>query len=95
MKCFPRDAVKAGSHRPVDSLISGQATPTINDTYGSLVSANPERRSGFRNDVSTSYGLISESVLTSYRLINETVISASSQVYGMKDTSLQEFSRVS
>ncbi|KAG1747795.1 uncharacterized protein EDB91DRAFT_1114873 [Suillus paluster] len=39
----------AGSHQPSD-LISDQTTPTIDDTYGSLVSANPERRSGFRSD---------------------------------------------
>ena len=53
MEPFPWDAVKAGSHWLVD-FISGRATPTIDDTYGSLVFANPERRSGFRNDVSLS-----------------------------------------
>ncbi|KAG1747728.1 uncharacterized protein EDB91DRAFT_1114510 [Suillus paluster] len=37
--------VTAGSHQP-SYLISDQATPTIDDTYGSLVSVNPERRSG-------------------------------------------------
>ncbi|KAG0694265.1 hypothetical protein DFH29DRAFT_1006494 [Suillus ampliporus] len=41
----------AGSHRPSSDLISDQSTPTSDDTYGSLGSANPERRSGFRSDV--------------------------------------------
>ncbi|KAG2366603.1 hypothetical protein BDR07DRAFT_463681 [Suillus spraguei] len=40
----------AGTHQPSD-LISGQATPTIDDTYGSIVSASPERSSRFRTDM--------------------------------------------
>jgi hypothetical protein len=45
----------AGTHQPSD-LVSGQATPTIDDTYGSLVSASPERRSRFRTDVNRRDG---------------------------------------
>jgi hypothetical protein len=45
--------VTAGTHQPSD-LVSGQATPTIDDTYGSLVSASPELRSRFRTDVRLS-----------------------------------------
>lgn len=45
----------AGTHRPSD-LISEQATPTIDDTYGSLVSASPERSSRFRTDVNRRDG---------------------------------------
>ncbi|KAG1748496.1 uncharacterized protein EDB91DRAFT_1114427 [Suillus paluster] len=40
----------AGTHQSSD-LISSQTTPTIDDTYGSLVSASPERSSRFRTDV--------------------------------------------
>ena len=37
--------VTAGSHWPVD-CVSSQAKPIIDNTYGSLVSADRERRSG-------------------------------------------------
>jgi len=42
--------VTAGTHQPSD-LVSGQGTPTIDDTYGSLVSASPEWSSRFRTDL--------------------------------------------
>ncbi|KAG1868562.1 hypothetical protein F4604DRAFT_898739 [Suillus subluteus] len=43
--------VATGSHQLSD-LISGQSTPTIDDTlYDSLANANPERRSRFRSNV--------------------------------------------
>jgi hypothetical protein len=58
--------VTAGSHQPVDR-ISEQATPTIDDTLGSLVSANSERRSGFRNDVRFSSRVVA-TFLTPNRL---------------------------
>ncbi|KAG0694268.1 hypothetical protein DFH29DRAFT_1006497 [Suillus ampliporus] len=45
----------AGSHQPSD-LSSDQATPTIDDTCGSLGSANPEWRSRFRSDVNQRDG---------------------------------------
>ncbi|KAG1727218.1 hypothetical protein EDB19DRAFT_1914304 [Suillus lakei] len=45
----------AGTHQS-SNLISGQATPTIDDTYGSLVSASPERSSRFRTDVNRRDG---------------------------------------
>jgi hypothetical protein len=80
-------------------MISGQATPTIEDTYGSLVSANANRRSGFRSDVSSFikrsiFILVSYSVLVSYRLTGVTVIGALSLVCGMEAISLQEPTRV-
>ncbi|KAG1720571.1 uncharacterized protein EDB91DRAFT_1280582 [Suillus paluster] len=45
----------AGSHQPSD-LISDQAMPTIDNTYGSLISVSPERRSGFRSDLNWQDG---------------------------------------
>ncbi|KAG2131742.1 hypothetical protein DEU56DRAFT_981791 [Suillus clintonianus] len=45
----------AGSHKP-SHLISDQTTPTIDDTYVSLVSAHTERRSGFRSDLNRRHG---------------------------------------
>ncbi|KAG2139217.1 hypothetical protein DEU56DRAFT_800175 [Suillus clintonianus] len=45
----------AGTHRSSD-LNSEQATPTIDDTYDSLVSASTERRSRFRTDVNRRDG---------------------------------------
>lgn len=76
--------VTAGSHRPVDR-ISSQATPTIDDTYGSLVSADRERRGGFRDDVrSSDISLVT--VLTPNRLIYEMVGSVSLLVFGMETT---------
>ncbi|KAG2365722.1 hypothetical protein BDR07DRAFT_609938 [Suillus spraguei] len=45
----------SGAHQPSD-LVSGQVTPTIDDTYGSFVSASPERSSRFRTDVNRRDG---------------------------------------
>ncbi|KAG2124718.1 hypothetical protein BD769DRAFT_864590 [Suillus cothurnatus] len=45
----------AGIHQSSDS-ISSQSTPTIDDTYGKLVSVSPERRSRFRANVNRRDG---------------------------------------
>ena len=51
--------VTAGYHQPLDR-ISEQAMPTTDDTMGSLVSANMERRSGFRNDMRSSSRVVAK-----------------------------------